>query len=131
MDSLSISLFHFCDNHGPTVLFTSKLTFGGPESISLLLKRSDLEKKRAYECSNCFSLAKETPYIISKGVHGTYAISGRSLFQTDEEASKINHIGKSLFYLSLTKFNEHLKNCNPETHLDIFFFTNRCTSFEL
>ena len=98
MDSLSISLFHFCDNHGPTVLFTSKLTFGGPESLSLLLKRSDLEKKRAYECSNCFSFAKETPFIISKGMHGTYAISGRSLFQTDEEASKINHIGKSLFY---------------------------------
>ena len=108
MDSLSISLFHFCDNHGPTVLFTSKLTFGGPKNLSLLLKKSDLEKRRAYECSNCFSLAKETPYIISKGMHGTYAISGRSLFQTDEEASKINHIGKNSFYLSTNNLN---KNC--------------------
>ena len=96
MEGLSFSLFHFCDNHGPTILLTSKLIQGDSENLSLFLRKADSQKKRAYQCSNCFSLGDDSPYIISDAKDGTHAVSGRSLFQTDEEASKINHIGRSV-----------------------------------
>ena len=94
MSAISCSLFHFCDNHGPTVLLTTKVSLGGSEHLSLLLENSETAKRRAYQCSNCFSLGDETPYIISNVDENMYTVSGRSLFQSEEEASKVNHIGK-------------------------------------
>ena len=95
MSAISCSFFHFCDNHGPTILLTTKVSLGGSEYLSLLLKNSETGKRRAYQCSNCLSLDGETPYIISNIDENTYTVSGRSLFQSEEEASKINHIGKA------------------------------------
>ena len=94
MSAISCSLFHFCDNHGPTVLLTTKVSLGGSEHLSLFLENSETAKRRAYQCSNCVSLGDETPYIISNVDENTYSVSGRSLFQSEEEASKVNHIGK-------------------------------------
>ena len=94
MSAISCSLFHFCYNHGPTVLLTTKISLGGSENLSLLLEISETGKRSAYQCSNCFSLNDETPYIVSNIDEDTYTVSGRSLFQSEEEASKVNHIGK-------------------------------------
>ena len=96
MQNISCSLFHFCDNHGPTVLLSTKIVHEEPSILSLFLKKAELEKTRAYQCSNCFSLGEDTPYIISSLENKRCAVSGRSLFQSDEEASRINHIGKKI-----------------------------------
>ena len=95
---MSCALFHFCDNHGPAVIFTTKVVRGGSEALSTFLKQSEVEKSSGYQCSNCVSIAENTPYIISNTGKDEYVISGRSLFQSNEEASKINHIGIKLCF---------------------------------
>ena len=106
MEGISCSLFHFCDNHGPTVLFTTKVVRGGSETLSRFIKQFEVEKSRAYECFNCVSLAENTPYMISNTDKDEYVVSGRSLFQSNEEASKINHIGiKLCFKISILYYN--------------------------
>ena len=106
MEGMSCSLFHFCDNHGPTVLFTTKVVQGGSETLSRFINQTEVEKSRAYQCDNCVSLAENTPYMISNTDKDEYVVRGRSLFQSNEEASKINHIGiKLCFTLSLFYYN--------------------------
>ena len=88
------SLFHFCDNHGPTVLFTTKLVHGNEENLSTFLSQVRSEKCKSYQCSNCFSMDPDTPYIVSSSDDKDFhVVSGRSLFQCEDEAAKINHIG--------------------------------------
>ena len=94
MHKMSCSLFHFCDNHGPTVLFTTKLIHGGAECLSSLLSQVKSEKSKSYQCSNCYSLDPTTPYIVSSSDEKDFhVVSGRSLFQCEDEAAKVNHIG--------------------------------------
>ena len=94
MNKTSCSLFHFCDNHGPTVLFTTKLILGSSETLSSLLSQVKSEKSKSYQCSNCYSLDPTTPYIVSSSDEKDFHfVSGRSLFQCEDEAAKVNHIG--------------------------------------
>ena len=94
MKMISCSLFHFCDNHGPTVLFTTKVIHGGSENLSTFLGQVSSEKSKSYQCSNCYSLDPNTPYVVSSSdENDLHSISGRSLFESEDEAAKINHIG--------------------------------------
>ena len=95
MRRINCSLFHFCDNHGPTILFTTKLIHGNPESLSHFLSQVKSEKSKSYQCSNCTSLDSVTPFIVSSSDEkDLHVVSGRSLFQSQDEAARINHIGE-------------------------------------
>ena len=65
-----------------------------PESLSSLLSQVKSEKSKSYQCSNCYSLDPTTPYIVSSSDEKDFhVVSGRSLFQCENEAAKVNHIG--------------------------------------